>query len=36
AQRDYFTLRERIGEVTKQVYGLQSYIKTHCPVSQPQ
>ncbi len=35
AQRDYFTLRERIGEVNKQVYGLQSYIKTHCPVSQP-
>ncbi|ELY4575659.1 lysis protein [Cronobacter turicensis] len=35
AQRDYFTLRERIGEVNKQVYGLQSYIKTHCPASQP-
>ncbi|EPN9585283.1 lysis protein [Cronobacter sakazakii] len=35
AQRDYFTLRERIGDVTKQVYGLQSYIKTHCPASQP-
>ncbi|EKM5753215.1 lysis protein [Cronobacter sakazakii] len=30
AQRDYFTLRERIGAVTKQVGYLQDYIKTQC------
>lgn len=30
AQRDYFTLRERIVTVTKQVGYLQSYIKTQC------
>ncbi|EKM0532650.1 lysis protein [Cronobacter turicensis] len=30
AQRDYFTLRERIGTVTKQVGYLQDYIKTQC------
>lgn len=30
AQRDYFTLRERIETVTKQVSYLQGYIKTQC------
>lgn len=30
AQRDYFTLRERIETVTKQVGYLQEYIKTQC------
>ncbi|WP_260864040.1 lysis protein [Citrobacter sp. Marseille-Q6884] len=30
AQRDYFTLRERIATVTKQVEYLQDYIKTQC------
>lgn len=30
AERDYFTLRERIVTVTKQVDYLQDYIKTQC------
>lgn len=30
AQRDYFTLRERIVTVTKQVGYLQEYIRTQC------
>lgn len=30
AQRDYFTLRERIATVTKQVGYLQGYINTDC------
>ncbi|HBY7766485.1 TPA: lysis protein [Klebsiella aerogenes] len=30
AERDYFTLRERIATVTKQVGYLQSYIKDQC------
>lgn len=30
AQRDYFTLRERIETVTKQVSYLQDYINTQC------
>jgi prophage endopeptidase len=30
AQRDYFTLRERITTVTKQVEYLQDYINTQC------
>ena len=30
AQRDYFTLRERIATVTKQVGYLQDYISTQC------
>ncbi|EFV40466.1 hypothetical protein HMPREF0864_02197 [Enterobacteriaceae bacterium 9_2_54FAA] len=30
AQRDYFTLRERIATVTKQVEYLQDYINTQC------
>ncbi|WP_318373996.1 lysis protein [Enterobacter sp.] len=30
AQRDYFTLRERIATVTKQVDYLQGYITTQC------
>ncbi|MCG3099110.1 lysis protein [Enterobacter sp. DRP3] len=30
AERDYFTLRERIATVTKQVGYLQDYIKTQC------
>ncbi|HGH3390669.1 lysis protein [Citrobacter freundii] len=30
AERDYFTLRERIATVTKQVGYLQEYIKTQC------
>lgn len=35
AQRDYFTLRERIAQATSQINGLQSYIRTmrqYCPV----
>ena len=30
AERDYFTLRERIVTVTKQIGYLQEYIKNHC------
>lgn len=30
AQRDYFTLRERIGTITGQVNYLQDYIRTQC------
>lgn len=30
AERDYFTLRERIETVTKQLTGLQEYVKTQC------
>ncbi|NDO80400.1 lysis protein [Citrobacter sp. NCU1] len=30
AQRDYFTLRERIEIITRQVAGLQEYINTQC------
>lgn len=30
AQRDYFTLRERIETITRQVVGLQEYINTQC------
>lgn len=30
AQRDYFTLRERISVITKQVSGLQEFITTQC------
>ncbi|EOC9243396.1 lysis system i-spanin subunit Rz [Enterobacter cloacae] len=30
AERDYFTLRERIVTVTKQVGYLQDYIHTQC------
>lgn len=30
AQRDYFTLRERLQTMTSQVYGLQSYILELC------
>lgn len=30
AQRDYFTLRERIDTVSIQVKGLQEYIRTQC------
>ncbi|MGL4725638.1 MAG: lysis system i-spanin subunit Rz [Scandinavium sp.] len=30
AERDYFTLRERINTITKQVAGLQEYISTQC------
>ncbi|MGW8845234.1 lysis system i-spanin subunit Rz, partial [Enterobacter hormaechei] len=30
AERDYFTLRERIVTVTKQVGYLQDYISTQC------
>nr|WP_276330552.1 lysis system i-spanin subunit Rz [Enterobacter chuandaensis] len=30
AERDYFTLRERIITVTKQVGYLQDYIKVQC------
>ncbi|EPE9327260.1 lysis system i-spanin subunit Rz, partial [Enterobacter asburiae] len=30
AERDYFTLRERIVTVTKQVGYLQDYIRTQC------
>ncbi|MCS2167560.1 lysis protein [Scandinavium manionii] len=31
AQRDYFTLRERIETVTKQLTGLQEYVISQCP-----
>ncbi|EOL8940744.1 lysis protein [Cronobacter dublinensis] len=30
AERDYFTLRERIATVTKQLTGLQQYIREQC------
>lgn len=30
AVRDYFTLRERIETVTKQLTGLQEYVRTQC------
>ncbi|ABP61276.1 lysis protein [Enterobacter sp. 638] len=30
AERDYFTLRERIETVTKQLTGLQSYVREQC------
>ncbi|MCY3415862.1 lysis protein [Citrobacter freundii] len=30
ARRDYFTLRERIATVTKQLTGLQEYVRTQC------
>ncbi|WP_368301308.1 lysis protein [Kluyvera sichuanensis] len=30
AQRDYFTLRERIENVTKQLTGLQEFVRTQC------
>lgn len=30
AERDYFTLRERVENVTKQVDYLQGYIKQRC------
>jgi len=30
AQRDYFTLRERIETVTKQLTGLQAYVREQC------
>jgi prophage endopeptidase len=30
AQRDYFTLRERIETSSKQIVGLQEYVKTQC------
>ncbi|NEG91072.1 lysis protein [Leclercia adecarboxylata] len=30
AERDYFTLRERIETVTKQLTGLQEYVRTQC------
>lgn len=30
AQRDYFTLRERIVTVTKQLTGLQAYVREQC------
>ncbi|UVV74306.1 lysis protein [Pantoea agglomerans] len=30
AQRDYFTLRERIATVTKQLTGLQAYVREQC------
>nr|WP_285892926.1 lysis protein [Citrobacter braakii] len=30
AERDYFTLRERIETVTKQLTGLQEYVQTQC------
>lgn len=30
AERDYFTLRERIETVTKQLTGLQEYVKKQC------
>ncbi|HFS7480456.1 TPA: lysis protein [Enterobacter roggenkampii] len=30
AERDYFTIRERIVTVTKQIGYLQEYIKNHC------
>ncbi|EPR2301250.1 lysis system i-spanin subunit Rz, partial [Yersinia enterocolitica] len=30
AERDYLSLRERIGIATTQIAGLQSYIRTQC------
>lgn len=30
AQRDYFTLRERIETITKQLTGLQAYVREQC------
>ena len=30
AQRDYFTLKERIETVTKQLTGLQEYVRSQC------
>lgn len=30
AERDYFTLRQRIEKVTKQLTGLQEYVRTQC------
>ena len=30
AQRDYFTLRERIETITKQLTGLQEYVRGQC------
>ncbi len=30
AQRDYFTLRDRIETASKQIAGLQEYIRTQC------
>ncbi|TBL90059.1 lysis protein [Hafnia alvei] len=30
AQRDYFTLRERIESITKQLTGLQEYVHSQC------
>lgn len=30
AERDYFTLRERIATITKQLTGLQEYVRTQC------
>jgi len=30
AERDYFTLRERIETATKQLTGLQEYVRTQC------
>ncbi|HGW5506477.1 TPA: lysis protein [Citrobacter koseri] len=30
AERDYFTLRERIATVTKQLTGLQQYVREQC------
>lgn len=30
AERDYFTLRERIEIITKQLTGLQAYVRTQC------
>ncbi|HBQ7532143.1 hypothetical protein BME27_15350 [Klebsiella pneumoniae] len=29
-ERDYFTLRERIETVTRQLTGLQEYVRTQC------
>lgn len=30
AERDYFTLRQRIETITKQLTGLQEYVRTQC------
>jgi prophage endopeptidase len=30
AERDYFTLRERIETITKQLTGLQQYVREQC------
>ena len=30
AERDYFTLRERIGTITNQLTGLQAYVREQC------